>query len=273
MSSARALAIKNLRVSYERRGQIVRAVRGVDLGVARGETFGLIGESGSGKSSIAKALMGLAPASFDTATLFGEPWPATRAEWKIARRRMQIVFQDAGSALSPRMRAGDAIAEPLVIHGIATRAERADTVTRLLAEVGLSPDLARRYPHELSGGQRQRVMIARALALDPELLIADEPVASLDVSIQAQVLELLDRLRATRHLSMLFITHDIRVVGALCTRVAVMREGEIVETGETRAVLSTPTHTYARTLIESVPRLDVGGHCVDNPDAGGPSCH
>jgi len=252
------LRIKNLRVDYHRRGRKVSAVKGVDLDLPPGRTLGLIGESGCGKSSLGRALLGLVPATFDEARLFGVPLEdLDRNGWKAMRRRAQMVFQEIGGSLSPRMRVGNAVSEPLVVHDLIKGGQnRRDAAAELLRDVGLDPVLTRRFPHELSEGQRQRVLIARALATSPEFLIADEPIASLDVSVQAQILELLDDLRKKRGLTMIFISHDIRVVKALCDDIAVMYMGRIVEQGPGEAVLSRRAHPYTRLLTDSVPSLD-----------------
>ncbi|MCZ7584126.1 MAG: ABC transporter ATP-binding protein [Deltaproteobacteria bacterium] len=216
-----------------------------------------MGESGCGKSSLGRAMLGLVPAVFDEGRLFGTDLAAaTRPTWKTLRRRAQMVFQDVGGALSPRMRIGDAVTEPLVVHGLLNgRASRADEATKLLGEVGLDADLARRFPHELSGGQRQRALIARALASAPDLLIADEPIASLDISVQTQILELLDRERRDRSLAMVLISHDIRAVAAVCASVLVMYAGVAVEEGPADEVFAQPAHPYTKFLCDSIPLL------------------
>ncbi|MCB9476624.1 MAG: ABC transporter ATP-binding protein [Deltaproteobacteria bacterium] len=219
MSESTVLKVSNLRVVYRRRGHPdVTAVDGLSLQIEAGRTVGLVGPSGSGKSSIAKAILGLAPIDGGSVELFGKDIKTLdRAGWKAVRRRAQMIFQDVGGSLTPRMRIGEAVAEPLLIHGLAPdRADRARRAVALLEEVGLDAALAARYPHELSGGQRQRVLIARALATEPEFVIADEPTASLDLSIQTQILALLDTQKRRRNLAMLYISHDMRTVRALC---------------------------------------------------------
>lgn len=219
------------------------AVKKVSLQLHRGERLGLIGESGSGKSSLARALLGLEPlvsgsVTFDGQSMHGAP--------PSLRRRFQPVFQDVGAALNPRMTIRESLAEPFVIH----RRPLAD-LNALLAHVQLAPDLLSRFPSELSVGQRQRVNLARALALNPEALLLDEPVSALDVSVQAQVLNLLNALAASRELSLLVITHDLHVVAHLCTRVLVMFEGQLVEEGPVTQILSAPRHAYTQQLIAS----------------------
>ncbi len=258
MSDDDALEIRNLRVEYRRGRTLTQAVRGVDLAIRAGESFGIIGESGCGKSSLGKAILGLVPSMADELRLCGVATNGlSRDGWRGLRRRAQMIFQDVGGALSPRMRIGDAVTEGLVVHGlIGGREDRRRKSEELLEMVGLDGGVARRFPHELSGGQRQRVLIARALSLEPEFVVADEPIASLDVSVQTQILDLLDEIRRKRLFTLMFITHDIRAVKALCSRVGVMYEGRIVEQGPTVDVLRAPANPYTRILIESVPSLD-----------------
>jgi peptide/nickel transport system ATP-binding protein len=240
-----------------RRGRPVQAVRGVDLAIARGAAVGVVGESGSGKSTLGRLLLGLTPPSEGRIVFEGRPIAGVpRAEWRRLRRRMQIVFQDPYGSLDPRRRAGAQIADGLAIHGLVPAAERAARVDALLRQVGLEPAHARRFPHEFSGGQRQRIGIARALAVDPAFLVADEPVSALDVSIQAQILTLLDDLRARLGLTLLLISHDLHVVRHLCDRVVVMYLGRVMEEGPVRAVFEAPAHPYTRALLSATPRLD-----------------
>ena len=235
------------------RGPGVPAVTGATLHIRRGETLGLVGESGSGKSTLARCVVNLVGADtgsirFDGTELRG----LSRRAWAPFRRRIGMVFQDPFASLNPRRRVGDIVAEGPVAHGVPRVDARARAV-ELLRLVRLDPSAAGRFPHEFSGGQRQRIGIARALALEPELLVVDEPVSALDVSVQADILALLEELRERLGLTMLFITHDLRVAAQVCDRVAVMRRGAIVEQGLTQAVFAAPQHEYTRALLDSVP--------------------
>ena len=231
------------------------AVRGLDLTIRRHETLALVGESGSGKSTTGRAIIRLTEATSGSVTFDGiDVRAASRGELRRLRERIQIVFQDPYSSLNPRMAVGAAIEEVLVVHRIgANAAERRVRVAALLADVGLGPEHARRYPHELSGGQRQRVGIARALAVDPELLILDEPVSALDVSVQAQIVNLLEDLQEARGLAYLFIAHDLAIVHHIADRVAVMYLGEIVEEASVDQLFTDPHHPYTRALLASIP--------------------
>jgi len=230
----------------------VTAVKGVTLHVAPGETVGLVGESGSGKTTLARILIGIESATSGEVLYDGRPITSAR-DWRELRRHVQYVFQDPFTALCPTMRIGDALAEPLAIHRICPPSERRQRVTRMLDLVGLHPDVARRLPNQLSGGQRQRVNLARALMLEPRTLICDEIVSGLDVSIQAQVLQLLLDLQQRLALSLIFISHDLRVVRYLCDRVLVMYLGEVVEEGPTATVFDAPRHSYTRSLLSAIP--------------------
>lgn len=248
--------LTKLRVHYPASPRPVRAVDGVDLEIRTGETLALVGESGCGKSTLARALMGLeAPTSgtvqFDGAALEAFPSRARRARC----RDLQMVFQDPDASLNPRMTIQSAISEPLGLHERLESKERERRVLALMADVGLDPALRLRYPHELSGGQRQRVCIARALAVRPKLLVCDEAVSALDVSVQAQILNLLMELKRSFELSYLFITHDLRVVRHIADRVVVMYLGQVVEIGETAAIFAEPSHPYTRVLLASVPTI------------------
>ena len=239
------------------RPSVVRAVDDVSFTVDEGEMFGLVGESGSGKSTTGRCILRLTEPTSGEVLFRGEnvlSFSSTRM--RQARRDMQIVFQDPYSSLNPRMRVGQIVEEPLVIHGLGSRSERRARAAELFDLVGLEPDHLHRYPHEFSGGQRQRIGIARALALNPALIVADEAVSALDVSIQAQVIKLLLDLQQRLKLTYLFIAHDLRLVENICSRVAVMYLGKIVEMGETRALFQEPTHPYTRALLSAIPTLD-----------------
>ena len=233
---------------------VVRAVDGVTFEILRGETLGLVGESGCGKSTVGRCLLRLIEPTAGHVEFDGRDVLATGGRsLRELRREMQIIFQDPYASLNPRMRVRDIVGEPLVIHGLKNKEERRARVAELLSKVGLDPEYMNRYPHEFSGGQRQRIGIARALALNPKLIVADEPVSALDVSVQAQVLELIDDVRKRFNLAVLFITHDLRVAAQVCDRIAVMHKGEVVEEGTTAAVFAAPRHDYTRALFDSAP--------------------
>jgi len=228
--------------------------------VLPGQTLGLVGESGSGKSTTGKAVLGLVPFTGGV-TIGGKAIQGlSNHAMKPVRRTAQMIFQDPYASLDPRMTIGAAIAEPMLIHAIGTPGERKDRVADLLRRVGLSPDLVSRYPHEFSGGQRQRICIARALSLEPSLIVADESVAALDVSVRGRVLDLMLELQETMGLAYLFISHDMAVVERMSHHVAVMRHGRIVETGTRRAVFTSPREAYTRDLIAAVPIPDPGAY-------------
>jgi peptide/nickel transport system ATP-binding protein len=243
-----------MRRSLFQRPSLVQAVDGVSLRLDRGRTLGIVGESGCGKSTMARLALGLERPNGGEARFDGKPLPAARsAEWRRLRARMQLVFQDPLAALDKRLPIGAQVAEPLAIHRIGTAAERAERAAGLLGAVGMRPDQAARYPHELSGGQRQRAVLARALATNPDLLVCDEPVSALDVSIQAQVVNLLAEVQAARGIALIFISHDLRLVRQVSHEVAVMYLGRIVEQGEAGTVFAEPAHPYARALVAAVP--------------------
>ena len=237
----------------------LHAVDGVDLAITRGETVAVIGESGCGKTTLARVLAGLYPVSAGSVQFAGvELERLGPGAMRRFRRAVQMIFQDPFASLDPRMTAGGIVGEPFAIHSLGNRGQRRDWVSELLEAVGLSAQDRERYPHEFSGGQRQRIGIARALALAPELLIADEPVSALDVSIQSQILNLLRDLIGDRGLAMLFITHDLAVVDFIADRVAVMYLGVIVESGPRTSVLDTPRHPYTQALRAAVPEVGRG---------------
>ena len=254
------LQVQELRKTYVTggglfsKGRRVEAAKGLSFELRRGETLGLVGESGSGKSTVGRCIVGLAP--FDSGrVLFKGRALQSGAQFRAqSQGKIQMVFQDPYASLNPRHRIGPAIAAGPIAQGV-PKAQAMARAMELLELVGLKPDAAERFPHEFSGGQRQRIGIARALAMEPQLLVADEPTTALDVSVQAQVLKLFAEVRERFQLAMVFITHDLRVAGEMCDHIAVMQRGEIVEYGETAKVLANPRHAYTRTLIEAQPRL------------------
>jgi ABC-type oligopeptide transport system ATPase subunit len=240
-----------------RRATRITAVDDVTFAIEEGETFGLVGESGSGKTTTGRCMLRLIEPSSGEVRFRGENiLRFARARMRAARRDMQIVFQDPYSSLNPRMRARRIVEEPLIIHKLGTRGQRRARVEELFRLVGLDPTHLERYPHEFSGGQRQRIGLARALALQPSFVILDEPVSALDVSVQAQVVNLLTDLQRELKLTYLFIAHDLRLVEHICSRIAVMYLGRIVEMGPAGALFSAPQHPYTRALLSAIPTLD-----------------
>ena len=259
------------RQGFFRSGPAVRAVDRVSFAIDPGETFGLVGESGSGKTTTGRCVLRLIEPTSGEVRFKGEDvLKFSRERLRLSRREMQIVFQDPYSSLNPRRRVGDIVEEPLVIHKTGSKAERRQRVVQLFELVGLDPSQLSRYPHQFSGGQRQRIGLARALALNPSLVIADEPVSALDVSVQAQVVNLLMELQERLKLTYLFIAHDLRLVRHICNRVAVMYRGRIVELGTAQALFDAPAHPYTRALLSAIPVLDPGApreRIVLDPDS------
>ncbi len=291
-AEAPLLEVRQLKVYFpitrgivvERHVGDVRAVDDVTLTLRRGETLGLVGESGCGKSTMGRAILRLYRPTAGTITFDGQDITTLGgAALRSVRRRMQMIFQDPYASLNPRMTVGGIVGEPLDIHSIGSRSERRERVEQLFEIVGLDPSYAERYPHEFSGGQRQRVGVARALAVNPDLIVADEPVSALDVSIQAQIVNLLERLQAQFRLTYLFIAHDLSVVRHISDRIAVMYLGRIVELAPSRELYDRPRHPYTVALISAVPipdpavesrrrRIILKGD-VPNPAAPPRGCH
>ncbi|MFP4549832.1 MAG: ATP-binding cassette domain-containing protein [Spirochaetales bacterium] len=262
MSAPAILEVRELHKIFERSGlpgrseRRVHAVRGVSFSMRRGVTLGIVGESGSGKSTLARAILQLDPASEGSVFFDGRDVTGIHGREAAAyRRRVQIVFQDPNSALDPRWRVERSIEEALRLRGL-PREERSNRVDELLELVGIAAERRRDYPHQFSGGQKQRIVIARALAVEPELIVLDEPVSSLDVSIQAQILNLLQRIKAEFSLSYLFISHDLNLVGYFCDEIGVMRRGELVELAPTETLLSAPRHEYTKALFGASPHFE-----------------
>ena len=262
-------AFRRRRTSLREAPPVVHAVRDVTLSIERGERFGIVGESGSGKSTLLRLICGLDQPTSGGVYVAGRPvhdQPPRRLGW--LRETLQLVFQDPMSSLDPRMRVGEIVAEPLVAQG--RRSGSRERVVELLERVGLSADATDRYPHQFSGGQRQRISIARALAPGPDVLVADEPVSALDVSVRAQVLNLIDEVVEGFDLTLVFVSHDLSVVRHVCDRVAVMRQGEFVEVAPTARLFDAPQHPYTRSLLAAVPDLHgaLAGRTAEDLAAG-----
>ena len=266
------LEVKNLVVEYVVGNKIVHAVSDVSLEIARGETLGLVGESGCGKSTLGRAVLQLRPAQSGKVLFDGADLTSMRGEaLRKMRRRVQLIFQDPIASLNPRRRIGDIIAEPLVIAGYNDANKRRELVREVLGAVGLDPALVvDRLPHEFSGGQCQRICIARALVLNPEFIICDEPVSALDVSIRAQILNLLEEMKTRFGLTLLFIAHDLAVVKAVSDRVAVMYLGRICEVGPSEQLFAKPAHPYTALLIEAIPVPDPDVRPAESVPVGEP---
>jgi len=251
------LSLADLRVHFPTRGGVVRAVDGVSLDVMPGETVGLVGESGCGKSTLGKAALRLVPVTSGSIRLDGQDIGAlSRGALRPLRPKMQMIFQDPFASLNPRLTVASILEEPLVVHGRGNAAERRTRVAWLMEKVGLRPEAAARHPHEFSGGQRQRIGIARALALEPRIVVCDEPVSALDVSVRAQVINLLTDLRRELGLAYLFVSHDLSVVEHVSDRIAVMYLGRLVEIADRRTLWTRPLHPYTQALVSAVPRAD-----------------
>lgn len=245
--------------SLFRKSTPMRAVNNVSFAIERGEMFGLVGESGSGKTTTGRCILRLIEPTSGRVSFDGKDVLALGArDLRAARGNFQIVFQDPYSSLNPRMRVGAIVEEPLVIHKIGTKADRQSRARELFELVGLSPEQLQRYPHEFSGGQRQRIGLARALALNPSFVVLDEPVSALDVSVQAQVVNLLLDLQQKLGLTYLFIAHDLRLVRRVCSRVGVMYRGQLVEMGSAADVFERPQHGYTKALISAIPQMTPG---------------
>jgi len=257
MSDQPLLELRDMKVHFRTRGRTVRAVDGVSFAIAPGEVLGLVGESGCGKSTVGRALTQLERATAGEALFEGQDiLSMSRRKFLPLRRHIQMIFQDPYASLNPRLTVAQTLSEPLFIHKIARN--RKDALARIaetLDLVGLGPEAMMRYPHEFSGGQRQRIGIARVMILEPKLVIADEAVSALDVSIQAQVLNLIKKLQRDSGMAMLFISHDLGVVRHISDRVAVMSAGKIVETGDKSAIFEAPQHAYTRRLLASIPKI------------------
>ncbi len=259
MNDKPLLEVKHIKKYFTLKGGrgVVRAVDDISFSVGKGETFGIVGESGCGKSTLGRVILRLTEPTEGQIFLEGKPVHDLNSRaLRKQRKKMQMIFQDAMASLDSRQKIGNIIAEPLVVHGVGSKKERIEIVANLLLKVGLEPDAMGKYPHEFSGGQRQRICIARAISLNPQLVIADEPVSALDVSIQSQVLNLLVDLREDLSLSYVFISHDLAIVEHICSRIAVMYLGQIVEMADTDELFDNPAHPYTQTLLSAIPRPD-----------------
>lgn len=257
MNADALLRVRNLKTHFPVKRGVLKAVDGVSFDIARGRTLGLVGETGCGKTTLGRTILRLIPHTAGEVLFEGvDVLRMDRKRLRATRRDMQVVFQDPAGSLNPRMTVGDIVGEPMLVHRVAARRELTDRVARLLERVGLSADSITRYPHEFSGGQRQRIGIARAIALQPKFIVCDEPVSSLDVSIQSQILNLLADLREELGLSYLFIAHDLAVVKHFSDDVAIMYLGKIVERGPVDAIYRNPRHPYTQALLRSVPQPD-----------------
>lgn len=251
------LSVRNLEKRFATSSGTVRALSDISFEVRRGSILGIVGESGSGKTTAGRCILRLIEPSGGEAVFDGvDLFKLSEKELRAYRRRLQIIFQDPYSSLNPRMRVGDIIGEAIDTHALARGAAREERIAQLLSRVGLRPEHARRYPHEFSGGQRQRIGIARALAVEPELIIADEPVSALDVSVQAQVLNLMQELQQQLGLTMVFISHDLSVVEYLCDDIVVLYLGRIMEMGPAQEVYANPRHPYTQVLLSAAPIAD-----------------
>lgn len=259
------LEVKNLKKWFPvksglflRARNYVRAVDDISFKISTGETLGLVGESGCGKSTLARTILRLIEPTAGSIVFEGHDISGiSKEEMRKERRNMQIIFQDPFGSLHPKMKIGNIIGEPLKIHGIGTKAEIRDKVEQLIGTVGMSSEYLNRFPHEFSGGQRQRIVIARALALNPKLLVCDEPVSALDVSVRSQILNLLEDLQDEFKLTYLFISHDLSVVEHICSKVAVMYLGNIVELASKEELFNNPRHPYTQALLSSIPNIDI----------------
>ena len=254
--------------------RVVSAVNDISFEIYPGETFGLVGESGCGKSTTGRTIMRLTKPTAGKVFFQGKDVAEmSKHEIKDMRREMQFIFQDPYASLNPRMTIGEIVSEPMTIHGVGTKEERIERVRELLDVVGLNPEHINRYPHEFSGGQRQRIGIARALIMEPEFIIADEPISALDVSIRAQVLNLMSKLQKERGLTYLFIAHDLSVMRFICDRIAVIHKGVIVELSETEKLFAHPLHPYTRALLSAIPMPDPESEREKVLEVYDPSCH